>query len=61
MVLELDLAAIRLLVRPPRAQSDQRDNDERQQAARNTGVQTRSVARFVLESNWISMPDLQRC
>lgn len=50
MVLELHLTTIGLLVERPGAQGDERHDDEREQAARNAGVQTRTVARLILDS-----------
>jgi hypothetical protein len=50
MVFELDLATVRLLVRPIRAKSDQSDNNEGEQTARNASVQAWSVTGLILES-----------
>lgn len=50
MILQLDLTTIRLLIRSPGREGDQADNDQSQNTACDTGVQTRPITWLVLES-----------
>jgi hypothetical protein len=48
VVFQLEFTAVRTLVQAPRPECDQADNDDGQQAASDTGVQTRLIRRVVL-------------
>jgi hypothetical protein len=52
MVFQLDLATVGLLVGPPRAQGDQADDDECEQAASNARPQTWPIVGLVLGSGY---------